>query len=245
MRSRWHRTLQPRSRQLTEPAPLEAQNGLLAGILRASGARLTPYGRASKIIPFRPSRMRTYVRYANRPTAPVVIETDDLIVLLLGAPGPPGQPSGRIDGITRLEKLVFLIEKERKPTWLTEDAEFESHNFGPFSSKIYTAVDTLVAANLLRDSESTAASTEDAWETENIIGQRASDPYATRNFELTDRGQRYYKALLSELPDGVENDLSEFKQRFAALPLRQLVRYVYERHPKYTDKSIIRDDVLY
>jgi hypothetical protein len=174
-----------------------------------------------------------------------LIETDDLVVLLLGAPGPPGQPSGNVDGITRLEKLVFLIEKERKPDWLTEDAGFVSHNFGPFSSKIYTAVDTLTAANLITDSGSPAASTEDAWETENIIGQEAPDPYATRNFELTDRGRRYYEALLRELPSGVEEDLGDFKKRFAALPLRQLIRYVYERHPDFTDKSIIRDDVLH
>jgi hypothetical protein len=173
-----------------------------------------------------------------------VIETDDLIVLLLGAPGPPGQPSGHIEGITRLEKLAFLIEKERTPEWLTEEGDFVSHNFGPFSSKIYKAVDTLVAADLLQDSESFAPSTEDAWETENIIGA-PTDPYATRNFELTERGRRYYEALLADLPDGVEDELSEFKKRFAALPLRQLIRYVYERYPDFTDKSIIRDDVLY
>jgi uncharacterized protein len=177
--------------------------------------------------------------------SPTRIETDDLVVLLLGAPGSPSQPSGRIAGITRLEKLIFLIEQERKPSWLTEDAGFISHNFGPFSSKIYTAVDTLVAAGLLKDSGSFAASTEDAWETENIIGEPAADPYATRNFELTERGQRYYQALLKDLPDGVEEELSAFKRRFAALPLRQLIRYVYERHPDFTDKSIIRDDVLF
>ena len=174
-----------------------------------------------------------------------MIETDDLVVLLLGAPGPSEHSSGRIDGITRLEKLIFLIEKERRPAWLTEDAGFVSHNFGPFSAKIYTAVDTLVAAGLLKDSGSLGESTEDAWETTNIIGSPPSDPYATRNFELTERGRRYYKALLQDLPQGVEQDLSEFKARFGGLPLRQLIRYVYERHPDFTDKSIIRDDVLY
>jgi uncharacterized protein len=172
-----------------------------------------------------------------------MIETDDLVVLVLGAPGPPGQPSGRIEGITRLEKLIFLIEQERKPEWLTEDVGFESNRFGPFSSKIYTAVDTLSAAGLLEDSGSFTTSREDAWETENIIGEQT--PYATRNFELTDLGRRYYQALLNELPEGVEDDLSDFKKSFAAMPLRQLVRYVYERHPRFTDKSIIRDDVLY
>jgi uncharacterized protein len=170
------------------------------------------------------------------------IETDDLIVLLLGAPGPP-QAAGRIEGVTRLEKLAFLLEMERKPSWLTERAEFASDNFGPFSSKLYSAADTLAAAELILDSNTLSASTEDSWEAKNIIGETA-DPYATRNFELTERGQRYYQALISELPEGVEVQLSEFKTRFAALPLRQLIRYVYERYPEYTDNSIIRDSIL-
>ena len=146
--------------------------------------------------------------------------------------------------MTRLEKLVFLIEKERKPAWLTEHADFVSHNFGPFSAKIYTAVDTLTAAGLVQDSGSLAESTEDAWETEYVIGEQPSDPYATRNFELTELGRRYYDALIRDLPPDVPGELQEFKARFAGLPLRQLIRYVYERHPDFTDKSIIRDDVL-
>ncbi len=172
-----------------------------------------------------------------------MIETDDLVVLLLGAPGARGQ-RGRLEGVTRLEKLIFLIEKEWEPEWLTEEADFQSNNFGPFSSKIYTAVDTLVAAGLLEDSRAIAESTEDAWETANIIDDPYSDPYATRNFELTEKGMWYYQALLRDLPPDVEKDLTSFKGRFASIPLRRLIRYVYERHPEYTDKSLIRDDIL-
>jgi hypothetical protein len=174
---------------------------------------------------------------------PPEIEVDDLVVLLLGTPGPSGDP-GRIEGVTRLEKLVFLIEKEDAPAWLTEHAGFISHNFGPFSAKIYTAVDTLAAAGLVRDYGSLAESTEDAWETEHVIGERPSDPYATRNFDLTDLGRRYYDMLIQQLPPTVPHELYEFKVRFAGLPLRQLIRYVYERYPDFTEKSIIREDVL-
>jgi uncharacterized protein len=170
------------------------------------------------------------------------IEIDDLVVLLLGAPSPGG--AGRLDGITRLEKLVFLLEKERAPQWLSEDADFTSHNFGPFSSKIYAAVDTLAAADLVLDSNNVTGSTEDVWEVENIIGEQVADPYSSRSFELTERGRRYYNALIRELPPKVEEELGSFKARFAVLPLRQLIRYVYQRHPEFTDKSVIRDDIL-
>ncbi|BBH16802.1 hypothetical protein Back2_10890 [Nocardioides baekrokdamisoli] len=172
---------------------------------------------------------------------------DDAIVLLLGAPGSPGSVPGRLNGITRLEKLVFLLEKETQaPEWLTEEANFEPYNFGPFSAEVYKAVDMLSAAKLVVDSGSKAASDEDTWEQRNMIGGELAgdDPYATRDFELTDRGWRYFHALAAELPDGAIEDVAGLKQRFARLPLRQLVRYVYQRYEDYTTKSIIRDDIL-
>ena len=169
------------------------------------------------------------------------LETDDAIVLLLGAPG--GEP-GRLDGVTRLEKLIFLLERETPVRdWMTEKADFRSWRFGPFSSKVYEAADTLAVAGLIRDSARTAGSSEDRWEALNALIDEV-DPYTTRTFELTERGQRYYEALLAVLPDGAEKTLEDFKTKFGLLPLRQLVRYVYEQYPQFTDKSEIRDEIL-
>lgn len=172
------------------------------------------------------------------------LETDDAIVLILGAPGGK-DPQGYLEGVTRLEKLVFLLERETPVRdWLTENADFRSHKFGPFSSKIYQAADTLAAADMIRDSAKKADTSEDTWEAANVLLDEV-DPYTTRTFELTEQGQRYYNALLSELPATAEDTLANFKRRFGKLPLRQLVRYVYERYPEFTDKSEIRDQILY
>jgi uncharacterized protein len=182
------------------------------------------------------------------PTNPAerAIETDDVIVLLLGAPGGPNHP-GDLDGVTRLEKLVFLLEHETPVrSWATEAADFRSHKFGPFSAKIYKAADTLSAYGLLRDSASLSDNTEDRWEAVNVVFDERDelDPYTTRTFKLTERGRQYYAALIRELPPEAEELLTRFKDRFASLPLRQLVRYVYERYPEFTDKSEIRDEIL-
>lgn len=174
-----------------------------------------------------------------------VLETDDAIVLLLGAPGSTPRDLGRIDGITRLEKLLFLLEKETDASaWLKEDAGFSSDNFGPFSAKAYKEIETLARYGLVNDSATLSESNEDTWETENIIGEPTAEPYATRNLELTSKGRRYYKALLSELPASAEGVVAELKRRFGSIPLRRLVRYVYQRYPDYTDRSIIRDEIL-
>lgn len=173
------------------------------------------------------------------------VEVDDLVILLLGAPSRLPSLKDRVEGVTRLEKLVFLLERETGiGALLTEKPDFRSHNFGPFSSKVYQAVDTLAAARLIQDTAQIAPSTDDTWEASEVIGQPLSDPYATRDFSLTDRGRRYYKALIEELPGDIQRTLTEFKDRFGALPLRQLVRYVYQRYPGFTDRSLIRDDIL-
>ncbi len=173
------------------------------------------------------------------------VEVDDLIVLLLGAPTKIATLRDRIEGVTRLEKLVFLLENETPiARYMTESADFASHNFGPFSAKIYQAVDTLVAAQILEDSATLSSTSEDAWEADRILGSGPDDPYATRNFRLTDRGRRYYKAVISELPEAAEQELNEFKDTFGPLPLRRLIRYVYQKYPAFTDKSLIRDDIL-
>lgn len=175
----------------------------------------------------------------------VPLEVDDAVVLLLGAPARSPFLKGRIEGITRLEKLVFLLDRESTISeLLTERPDFVAHNFGPFSAKVYQAVETLEAAGLITDSATMSPTEEDSWESENVIGDELATAYTTRDFELTALGHRYYNALIFELPRGIERQLQDLKDRFGGLPLRQLIRYVYTRYPDLTDKSLIRDQIL-
>lgn len=175
----------------------------------------------------------------------VPLEVDDAIVLLLGAPARSPSLRGRIEGITRLEKLIFLLERETDlGELLTERPDFEAHNFGPFSSKVYQAVETLEAADLITDSATLAPTEEDSWETDRLIEDNSAMAYTTRDFQLTSLGERYYGVLLSELPGQTEHFLRAFKEQYAGLPLRQLIRYVYTSYPELTTKSLIRDDIL-
>jgi hypothetical protein len=178
-----------------------------------------------------------------------MIEIDDVIVLLLGVPSRVPGLSGRLEGITRLEKMIFLLERETDlGAHLVEDANFTPYNYGPFSPKVYQEVETLAAAGLLVDSATETDSTVDGWERFAAIDtpQDAApeDPYTTRDFTLTPLGQRYYEVLASRLSLKAIEELTSFKERFAAVPLRRLVRYVYQNYPSFTDCSIIRDDIL-
>jgi hypothetical protein len=175
----------------------------------------------------------------------IPVEVDDLVVLILGAPSDSPATRNRIEGITRLEKLVFLAERETSAAEiLTEDPAFLAHKFGPFSSKVYQAIDSLSAAGLVIDSASADDSTADTWESKEVIDGGLEDPYVTRDLRLTAVGEQYYSALLSELPSNVEEEIAVFKKRYASLPLRRLIRYVYQRYPDFTKRSVIRDDIL-
>lgn len=171
-----------------------------------------------------------------------VFEVDDLIVILLGSPTRPGFQRGRLDGVTRLEKLVYLLEEEtRVGEVLTESADYVPYNYGPFSKKVYEAVNMLEAAGLVKTT--TTGGSDDSVEARSFFGG-TDGPYAERRFVLTDRGREYYDVTSKELPDWVVPTVSEYKETFGSLPLRQLLRYVYENHPDMTTKSMIRDEVL-
>jgi hypothetical protein len=178
-------------------------------------------------------------------TAEIPFEVDDAIVLLLGAPSRSPALRDRISGITRLEKLLFLLDKESPlGQRLTEAPEFVAHNFGPFSSKVYQAVEMLEAAELVTDSASLSGSAEDSWEMNQFISDEPDSRYTTRDFELTERGRRYYAALLKDLPPDTEAIVKRLKDQFGGLPLRQLIRYVYTKYEDFTENSVIRDDIL-
>jgi uncharacterized protein YwgA len=175
-----------------------------------------------------------------------LIEIDDAVVLLLGAGVADGR-TARIRGITRLEKLIFLLEREtRSKSWLTEDAQFEPYNFGPFSRKVYDAVETLAAADIITDSAQFARDDMDTWEAREVIGEspEGGNPYTSRDFALTDRGWKYFNALRNELKERDYDELVQFKAQFGVLPLRQLIRYVYSKYQNFTTKSLIRDQVM-
>ena len=77
---------------------------------------------------------------------------------------------------------MFLLEKETEAAgWLKEEANFGPDNFGPFSAKAYQEIENLTTYGLINDSATLSESPEDTWESEHIIGEEATDPYATRN----------------------------------------------------------------
>lgn len=182
----------------------------------------------------------------------VKIDHTDLVLLLLGAPSSDLAQRGRINGITRLEKLAFLLEEEsdfhRRAETPTERLHFKPYHYGPYTKEIYDAVSFLVSIGLIQERRVDAASgLEVGEEYEGLdwadlgAGGAADQPYVERRLKLTHTGEKVATILAQRVgPDAVKV-ISELKDRFGTMPLSQLLRYVYAARPDMAAASKIKD----
>lgn len=177
----------------------------------------------------------------------------ELIVALLYAPGSSGKYGESIRGITRLEKLVFLISKEG-----IKDAEkffeFQGYNYGPYSAKIYDDIETLkneeyVDTQIIKTDEHIESL--DKYAVERELGEGAgeltvvpSTEFSTEIYRLSGDGRKVGKYIFENLRSEEREFLRRLKTKCNSMPLKSLIYYVYSHYPEYTTESKIRKKVL-
>lgn len=166
----------------------------------------------------------------------------DLVLLLLAAPTRVGDAVDQIRGITRLEKLLFLADKEAQvQEHILERLRFVPYHYGPYSREVYQAVELLEEAGLLLDLRGYNPDTVDDMEelTVGITEEEAVE----RCFFLTDDGRDVARLLGARHPQ-LFHAMGALKDNYAGMSLRELIRYVYHKYPTYAERSKIRDQVL-
>jgi hypothetical protein len=191
-----------------------------------------------------------------------IISKHSLVLLLLGL-GAKDELTKGFGGITRIQKYLYLLEKEGKITSAGEGFEFQAYKAGPYSSKLYDDLEFLENLGLI-ESEITAEATDaEASEIEEISfddlmgdgseqtdgeqfdGFGASDAYEERRFILTDEGRERVEALLAnEEYKPVVDAVRKIKSRFNNHSLSDLLFYIYTKYPEMAVESEIRDKVL-
>jgi hypothetical protein len=167
---------------------------------------------------------------------------EDLVLLLIAAHGPDGQ-TGRLNGITRLEKLLFLADMETKvSTSVDLPFAFRAYDYGPYSKAVYEGVDLLEQAGLLREERVLEGASLDELEEDFAAGTDIREG-VERRFVLTDAGEEV-AALLKVRNPRESEDLAQIKQQYGGLPLRTLIRYVYRKYPDYAKASKILSEIL-
>lgn len=164
----------------------------------------------------------------------------DLVLLLLKA-GQEGKDAGRLDGITRLEKLLFLANEEEGMDGLVDDPfTFKPYHYGPYSREVYEAVELLEEAGLVSEERFMGENQLD--EAEELAVDVSDELGVERRFRLTESGETVADLLASKTPEAFKR-LATIKSNYGGLSLNRLIRYVYSKYPTYAEKSVIRESM--
>lgn len=168
------------------------------------------------------------------------LEGSDLVLMLLAAPTHVTSARNRVNGITRLEKLLYLVEKETSvaDSVAGEHLRFKAYNYGPFSKDVYQAVELLEESGLVAEERVVDGQTIDSMEDVSVTGAVETDEYVERRFVLTEHG-RLVANLLAQHHPGVAEQLTDIKNQYAERSLSGLIRYVYKSYPDSAKKSLI------
>lgn len=181
----------------------------------------------------------------------------DVLIVLLYSKGPEGSTGEPIEGITRLDKIMYLLSKSPEFQGVVNKGyQFEADNFGPFAPELFDDVEALKQENIIavtssRDTK-TKIETIDEEYVETEAADRASDEgitswatYPVERYELTEEGKRIGSLLFNCLSEQQKIQLKNVKSIFGGMKLSALLHYVYTKYPELTDKSKIRNRVLH
>lgn len=165
-----------------------------------------------------------------------------------------------IKGAVRLTKMMFLFEKQIAPALkergLESDKlpEFFAYNYGPFSKDIYQQLDLFKSINFIKIED--ISSEEELSSVDNMIENEFVDECFEGDIELKTESNYWLYRIADEGCGFVESELlpnikkehqsllEQFKRKITNMPIKKLLHYVYTKYPEYTDKSLIREEVL-
>ncbi|NUC74763.1 DUF4065 domain-containing protein [Haloterrigena sp. SYSU A558-1] len=135
-----------------------------------------------------------------------------------------GEP---IEGRTRLQKLVFLMQKEleqREQSGMVGSAyEFIPYDYGPFSKDLYDDLDAMINQQFVDDTE------------EPLRSGKVKYVY-----EIEDDGQTLVETE-SENRESVAEVVQvaqEIKEEYNDMLLSDLIEFVYSEYPDYAERSV-------
>lgn len=173
-------------------------------------------------------------------------DAEDIIILLLDAHERINKTYS-LNGITRLEKLVFLLEKETSFSGIGDLFKFTAYNFGPFSKDVYESIDFLESCNLITVTEKPhtsiyARAAEEKLYSEIPLSGDESDSSTSsvreKIFKLTDNGRKVAFKLREALSGEDARSIDLIVSKYAKLSLGQIIRYVYHQFKDMTVNSV-------
>jgi predicted DNA binding CopG/RHH family protein len=164
----------------------------------------------------------------------------ELMVFLLHSSNTRGEDVVR--GITRLQKLLFVVEQKLSPT-----TDYYAYNFGPFDEEVNKTAEALRLAGFVQGGHPATSEPLSFAVMMAVVAEKAGpgvpdDHEPRKDFVLTDVGHERAERLRKS---------SVAYQRLASYvaAIRQeydkddLVERVYSEYPQFAENSLIRDKV--
>lgn len=180
-------------------------------------------------------------------------DRDQLLMLLLAAPGYRGVEGEPIQGTTRLQKLLFLLEREAELLPAEgPDFEFTPWKFGPVSKQLYDDLEKLENLGLLESDPISAPSSTELDEYglsfDDLMGDeqsQARESAEEKSYRLTQLGLQWVnKHIKQKEQRDLLDKIRRIKAKYGALSLQDLLHYVYTRYPDMATASEIKARVL-
>lgn len=178
-----------------------------------------------------------------------------LVLMLIGL-DEDGSIGDSVGGITRLQKLLYLLEKEGHLTPSGDGFDFSAYKAGPYSSKLYDDLEFLENLDFLEsevEAETTDAETaevdlldfDELMGTDDDEGPASADAYEERRFQVTEKGMGHIESMLSSGDyEPIAEGIRKIKSKYGHHSLNDLLYHVYTKYPDMTTESEIKDKVL-
>jgi uncharacterized protein YwgA len=138
-----------------------------------------------------------------------------------------------IEGRTRLQKMIFLLqqkfEEEDGSLPISDKYSFTPYDYGPFSQPLYADLDELRGEDA--DDEKLVVERSDTFD-------RGKVKY---RYELTPAGTAFIQDELAddETFQEILHKAEEIKEEFNHLSLSQVIERVYSEYPEYAENSVL------
>lgn len=180
---------------------------------------------------------------SNKQTSNPIESGLDVVLALLYARGANGQIGEIIRGITRLQKLLFLLWKEGS---FYEDVpnlyNFKAYDFGPCMDDLYDDLEFAEEFKLINVDEVPSGNDYENADEEaflNDFGFLLVKKRTRRDFILTETGLMAAKEIYEVLDEERIQSIQQVKRRYNSMPFFDLLRYVYRKYPAFAKESVL------
>jgi hypothetical protein len=161
----------------------------------------------------------------------------ELMILLLDAPSPQAGDS-EVRGISRLQKLLFVIEKRLSP----DPTRSYAYKYGNFDEQVNDVADALQLKGLLEGKSPPTTEPPIVDEMMASVLRRAGPRDEPDKYSLSPEG-RAAAAQLRRSNNAYEQLAERIRELRQEWDRPDLIERVYEEFPEYTGRSLIKEKV--